>query len=66
MNNPKTLMYVGLLVAIIGIIIMLYAVFDGEKTSTTIRNVAFSFVIVGSALTMYGKKLSGKNTKSNK
>jgi uncharacterized membrane protein len=63
MKKTKALIYAGLLLAVIGIIIVLYSVFDGEKTSTTIRNVAFSFVIIGSFLSMYGKKLSDKNIK---
>ena len=65
MNRSKALIFVGLVVAAAGIVTMVYTVLDDEKTSTTIRNVAFSFLIVGSFLSMYGKKLSGKNTKDN-
>ncbi len=66
MNKSKTLIVAVLILAVIGISILLYTVFDELKTSASIRNVALSFLIVGSFMSMYEKKLSAKNIKAGK
>lgn len=66
MNKSKSLVIAGLLFAVTGVAVLLDFVFEGEKTSAIIRNSAFSFVIVGSLLSMYGKKLADTKANGNK
>jgi len=56
MNKSKLTSLAGLVFALIGIAILLYTVFDDQKTSTEVRSIGFVLLASGAILTYYSKR----------